>query len=106
MGGDPTGINVNIADKFMDKSIGWMFRKVRDDMGLLITHCNSIHTFFVRAPIDTVFLDAKYSVIKVISNLKPWRVVMPVTNAKMVLELPPNSALSFGLKTGDVLEIK
>ncbi|MFH1367832.1 MAG: DUF192 domain-containing protein [Elusimicrobiota bacterium] len=105
MGGDPTGINVSIAGKFADKALGWMFKKVRDDMGLLLLNCSSIHTLFMFSAIDVIFLDSKYSIVKIIPNLRPWRLVFPVSGARMVLELPLKSALSFGLKKGDKLEI-
>ena len=41
--------------------------------GLLITRCNSIHTFFMSFPIDAVFLDRCDRVVKVVRNIRPWR---------------------------------
>ena len=41
--------------------------------GLLITPCNSIHMFFMRFPIDALFLDAQGTVVKLFAALPPWR---------------------------------
>src|SRR5213075_2877388 len=32
----------------------------------------SVHTFFMRFPIDVVFVDADQVVTKVVANLRPW----------------------------------
>lgn len=41
--------------------------------GILLEHCRSIHTCFMKFPIDAVFVDSGLRVTKIISNLKPWR---------------------------------
>ena len=44
--------------------------------------------FFMRFPIDVVFLDQSNNVVKVVPNIKPWRMVPPVSGAQSALELP------------------
>ncbi|MCL6560172.1 MAG: DUF192 domain-containing protein [Firmicutes bacterium] len=56
--------------------------------GLLIEPCNSIHTFFMRFPIDAVFYDRDKVVTAVYRRIKPWRVTGIISGAKGVLELP------------------
>ena len=41
--------------------------------GLLILHCNAIHTFFMSFAIDATFLDRDDRVVKVVRNIPPWR---------------------------------
>lgn len=41
--------------------------------GLLILHCNSIHTFFMSFAIDATFLDRDNRVVKTVRGIKPWR---------------------------------
>ncbi len=41
--------------------------------GLLIERCNAIHTCFMRFAIDATFLDAEGNVVKVVRNIRPWR---------------------------------
>lgn len=55
--------------------------------GLLITRCNCIHTCFMRYAIDATFLDARGEVVKVVRNVRPWRVwIWGGWRAKSVLE--------------------
>jgi len=55
--------------------------------GLWIAPCESVHTFFMRFPIDLVYLDGKKRVRKVRSRVDPWRLSGCLT-ARSVLELP------------------
>ena len=41
--------------------------------GMLILRCNAIHTFFMSFPIDAIFLDREDRVLKVVRNIRPWR---------------------------------
>lgn len=71
--------------------------------GLLITPCNSIHMFFMRFPIDAVFIDADNNVVCIEEGIKPWRVSRVIRNARSVLELPAGTAAATGTVLGDVL---
>ena len=42
--------------------------------GLLLRRAGSIHTFFMRFPIDAVFLDRRDIVVAITPDLPPWRV--------------------------------
>lgn len=56
--------------------------------GLLILRCNAIHTFFMRFPIDAVFLDRNDQVVKVVRDIRPWHpFVWGGWRARKVLEL-------------------
>ena len=59
--------------------------------GLLIQRTSSIHMFFMRFPIDAVFVDRDLVVRKVVRDLKPWRMAFAF-GAKWVLELPAGEA--------------
>ena len=43
--------------------------------GMLLRPTSSIHTAFMRFPIDAVFLDRSDRVVKVASDLRPWRMI-------------------------------
>jgi len=53
-----------------------------------IRPCDSIHTFFMRMTIDVAFVDANLTVVKVIANMTPFRVCLPVRRAAGVIEGP------------------
>jgi uncharacterized protein len=72
--------------------------------GLHIAPCSSIHTFFMRIPIDAVFLDPAGKVVKVLGALAPWRMSAVYFGAHSVLELPAGVAAASGTVEGDQLE--
>ena len=72
--------------------------------GLWIRPCNSVHTWFMRFPIDVIFLDSEASVVRIEPELKPWRMTRIVLSARSVLELEAGAAKRAGLKPGDRLE--
>jgi uncharacterized membrane protein (UPF0127 family) len=81
--------NLEVAATLWAQTIGLMGRKeLATASGLLIPHCNAIHTAFVRFPIDVLFLDAQSTVIRLVPALAPWRIHGPVRGAKSVVELP------------------
>ncbi|MBL6988632.1 MAG: DUF192 domain-containing protein [Bacteriovoracaceae bacterium] len=81
--------NVKIADKFMTRFIGLMFKKKMEGYdGLIIKTCNSVHTCFMYYKIDVIFLDSEFKIIKVLTNMSPWRMTLPYFGATQVLELP------------------
>ena len=73
--------------------------------GLWIEPCSSIHTCFMRFPIDVVFLDEKLSVVRVIASMKPWRFSTWVWKARSVLELE-SGTLRDSVRPGDVVRIQ
>jgi uncharacterized protein len=73
--------------------------------GLLITPCASVHTFFMKFPIDLVYIDKKRKVRKVRSAVPAWRLSACLT-AHSILELPAGTVEKTGTKPGDELVIE
>ena len=71
--------------------------------GLLIDPCPSVHTIGMRYPLDLVFLDPDFRLIKQVSELKPLRMAT-CQNARATLELAPGSLKTLNLRPGDRLE--
>jgi uncharacterized membrane protein (UPF0127 family) len=65
---------------------------------LLLAPARSVHTCFMREPIDLVFLDGALRVVKVVERLRPWRLA-GARSAVAVLELPAGGAR--GVRPGD-----
>ncbi len=61
--------------------------------------------FFMRYPIDVVFLDRNLRVTKVVPGLKPWRVVWWARGARDCLELPAGALDNTRTQPGDQLLI-
>lgn len=64
--------------------------------GLLITPCNSIHTFFMKFSLDVIYL---------IENIPPWRYTKIVWNAVNVIELPAGAIKESHTSLGDKLSL-
>lgn len=104
--GETLASRVQLADDSASRNKGLLGRESMDsDEGLWIVPCPMIHTFFMKFPIDVVFLDKQLRVRRVIEDLKPWRLSPWVWSAHSVLELA-GGALKGRVAVGDVLEIK
>jgi uncharacterized membrane protein (UPF0127 family) len=71
--------------------------------GILIRPAPSVHTFFMRFPIDIVFLSRKGDVMKVSADVGPWH-VRSCRRAYAVLELPAGEAKKRGIAVGNHIE--
>jgi len=95
------------ASTFFARLKGLQFRKeLHKGSGLLLTPCNSIHMFFMRFPIDAVFIDAVNVIVHIEENIKPWRISKTVGKARSVLELPSGTVHATSTKIGDLIDIK
>ncbi len=70
--------------------------------GLLLPGTSSVHTHFMRFPIDVVFLDSERRIVSLVTPLRPWRLAAAKT-ASSVLELTAGEWARLGLAEGDVL---
>jgi len=92
------------ATSFMDRFVGLMGRRsLAFGEGLHLVPCNSVHTFFMRLPIDVVFLDRDGLIVKQFPALLPWRVTSVYFQARSVLELPAGTLQASGTQEGDRL---
>ena len=70
--------------------------------GLLLPGTSSVHTHFMRFPIDVVFLDTERRIVSVVPALRPWRFAA-AQGSDSVLELAAGECERLGLAEGDVL---
>lgn len=93
-------VRVGVADGWLSRGIGLLAtRRLDDPCGLWIKSCNSIHTFWMRYPIDVLFLDKTGTVLRVVPQLKPWRMAA-CRRAHTTLELRAGLAATLGLRSG------
>ncbi|HEX8854150.1 MAG TPA: DUF192 domain-containing protein [Thermoleophilaceae bacterium] len=94
-----------VANTAVPRMKGLLGRKrLAEEEGLLLTPAPSIHTWFMRFPIDVVFLDRDLEVIDVVEALRPWRAAGR-RGARAVLELAAGRARRCGLRIGDKLSL-
>ena len=73
--------------------------------GILLRPAASIHTAFMRFPIDALFLDRELVVVGIAPHLRPWRAAAR-KGAHSVLELAGRESERRGLRIGDRLEAR
>ena len=71
---------------------------------LLIAPCSSIHTWFMRFPIDVIFVRRDGLVLKTRAAMPAWKMAFG-WGAYAVVELPAGSIAQSGVKPGDRLNL-
>ncbi len=96
--------NVSVATSMWARFWGLMGKsRLPENDGLLLKPCSSVHMFFMRFPLDVIFIDKSGRVTKAVSNLKPWRVAMG-GGGHSALELLPGAISAADVEKGDVME--
>jgi uncharacterized membrane protein (UPF0127 family) len=72
---------------------------------LMLTPCVAVHTAFMRFPIDIVFLDRDGYTVKLVNDVRPWRVAA-AARAHTVIELAAGSLQRHAVALGDRLFLK
>lgn len=99
--------NVEVADNLFKRMKGLLGKgELRTGESLLIKPCISLHTFFMKFPIDVIFLNRKNKVIATIKNLKPNRLTRLYLKAVSVLELPSGTIDATSTEIGDEIGIR
>lgn len=73
--------------------------------GLLLRPAPMIHTWFMRFPIDAVFLDRELTILDVAEDLGPWRAAGR-RGARAVLELAAGEAGRRSLRPGTRVQLE
>ncbi|MBN1221025.1 MAG: DUF192 domain-containing protein [Anaerolineae bacterium] len=71
--------------------------------GLILVGEKSIHTLFMKFPIDVIYVDKNQKVLRVDGNMVPYRIGPFVAQAAYVLEMPVGTIAETATKTGDQL---
>jgi uncharacterized protein len=104
-GGEVVCEQCSLAESAFTRLRGLLGReKLPPGEGLLLRPAGSIHTAFMRFPIDAVFLDYELNVLATRSALPAWRTAR-ARGARAVLELAAGEAVRRGISVGDRLEL-
>ena len=94
-----------LADGPWSRFRGLMGRaRLEAEEGLMLRPASSIHTSFMRFPIDAVFLDDQLRVLGVRESLRPWRAAA-VRGASTVLELAAGESARHRIAPGERLRL-
>lgn len=98
---------LRLADTFWGRFTGlWGSRGLTPGEGLLMKDCASVHTFFMRFPIDVIYLDKEMWVLAVHKGVRPWRVVAPAAHGAHTLETGAGVLARLGVRVGHRLQCR
>jgi uncharacterized membrane protein (UPF0127 family) len=75
------------------------------DEALWIPQCRSIHTCFMKFPIDCVFVSSEGRVVSLRRQVLPWRMTGIQWGASAVIEMRSGKIEALGLCVGEVLHV-
>jgi uncharacterized protein len=95
------------ARSFWARLRGLMFRaELPEGGGLVIEPNGSIHTFWMRFPIDVVFVDRADRVVGLVHAMPPNRPYAGARQAHRTVELPAGSIAASATEIGDLLQFE
>lgn len=68
------GVRAKVARTLSERMKGLIgTKRLQPGEGMLILGCNCIHTCFMSFPIDATFFDRNGNVVKIVRDIRPWR---------------------------------
>lgn len=96
---------VKLCKNIFSKCIGFMFNNHIGYDGLLFdlngTKSYSLHMLFVFVPLDLVYLDSEFKVLKILKKVQPFAPLIPGFKCNYILELKNCKHL----KRGDIVVV-
>ncbi len=79
---------------------------LQKEEGLVLAGEKSIHTLFMKFPIDVVYVDKDYKVIRTDANMVPYRLGPFITQSVYILEMPVGTIANTATRVGDQLKFE
>jgi uncharacterized membrane protein (UPF0127 family) len=96
---------VRVAGDSASRRKGLLGRTSIDDEALVLAPCSAVHTWFMRFPIDVLFVDRGGVVRKCVANVRPWRIA-GAWRAFAAIELPAGTIARAGVARGSRIEAR
>ena len=101
--GKPVATVVEVANTRAARNQGLLGRDgLAASYAIVLSPCLSIHTAFMRFPIDVLFVDRGGCAVKMVPALAPWRLAI-ATRARHVVELAAGELRASDVRVGDRL---
>ena len=98
------GTAIEVAETSSKRAKGLLGRDaLADGEGLLFKRCSSLHTFFMRFPIDIAYIAKDGRVLKIAHAVPSFRIIMAPLRAFYALELPAGSLAASNTRVKDML---
>lgn len=98
-------LKIDRAASFASRLLGLLARqRLAADEALYLAPCSSVHTLFMRYAIDVAFVDRQGRVVKLVSDLQPYRAAWCL-GAHGAVELASGGAQRHCIREGNVLPV-
>jgi hypothetical protein len=105
--GTVVGETIEVAASATQKVKGLLGREcLEDGQGLLFKGAGSLHTLFMRFPIDVIYTDKHGKVVKLARAVRPFKLVAAPLRCHYALELPAGAILASKTQVGDHLRFE
>lgn len=99
--------HAGVANTWLARAVGLLrHSSLASGEGLIIRPCNSVHTFFMRFPIDVLFVDKQGKIKHAVPSMKPYRASRIVFGGDYVVELPAGTMEDTGTTIGDTVSLE
>ena len=99
------GEAIEVAETASQKVKGLLGREcLEDGQGLLFKGAGSLHTLFMRFPIDIIYTDKQGKVVKLAKAVRPFKLVAAPLRCYFALELPAGAITASDTQVGDYLD--
>lgn len=96
---------VRFANNFISRLVGLLDRKeIFPGEALVITSCQQIHMFFMKFPIDVIFVDQGDIIVGLVENIAPFAMSPIYLQADRAIELPPGAIAQSRTSLGDIIQ--
>jgi len=103
--GTPLAHDVVVADRIFNRLKGLLGKKeLKRGEALILKPCNSVHTFFMRFPIDVIFVGREDTIVGIQTDCKPWRLTPVYWRAHYAIEFPAGTLLESRTAVGDRIQ--
>lgn len=90
-----------VARDPFSRFLGLMGKKsIPANEAVAFPRCNSIHTFFMRFPIDVLLVGDGGEVVDVVEAMRTWRLMLPRRKVRHVVELAAGRCRELGIAQG------
>ena len=93
--------DVRGALSWRERARGLIARPPYPGSALIIYRGRQVHTFFMKAAIDVLFVDRDGRVLRIARSMQPWRVSRWVARTRAIVELSAGAAEE--VKVGDLV---
>ncbi|MDE0092165.1 MAG: DUF192 domain-containing protein [Oligoflexia bacterium] len=82
------------------------YSHLKDKTAFWITACPSVHTFFMKFPIDVIFTDRQFKIVALFQEVKAGKILFGGFRSRNVFEMKAGQVEFCQLKKGDILYVE